>query len=152
MASTLNSDIKYKFLVQKFSATENIHIELYLGNVKHCKECGLNHIFCQLWHKIFSGEQQRNQIQIYCLKLTGGEQKSLKLLEFIIQYNKKMRRKDMIRSLTANLWSIAFGNGISHYQCHKNPPMLWRIHNSFIMGGKNNQKINFWFPLFCVSF
>lgn len=61
-----------------------------------------SHFLSVVPQNILRGEK-KNQIQIYCLKLDGGEQKSLKLLQFIIQRNKKMRRKDMVRSLSAKL-------------------------------------------------
>lgn len=118
---SLNSELLYQ---TQAPSSENFHIqnshmELHLGNVEHFKECRLNHIFFQLCHKLFSGGGE-NQIQIYCLKLDGGVQKSLKLLQFIIQHN-KMRRKDMVRCLSAKLWSAPFGNGVSHYNFLKKP-------------------------------
>lgn len=92
-------------------------MELHLGNVEHFKECSLNHIFCQFCHEIFSREK-KNQIQIYCLKLDGGEQES----ETITVYNTAEQDDEKTSVQSSDLFLLAMGylstTFLKNTKCH----------------------------------
>ena len=136
------------------SSSENFHCHMKQsygtspGECRALQRMQAKITFCVSCATKYSQGKEKKKSDSYILREAGWRRaESLKLSQFIIQHNKNMRRKVVIRSLSSKLWSIPFGNGVSHYNFLKKTQTLSKICYSFLMRGKTNQKIIFWFPL-----